>query len=269
MSKLLIVGHRGFAGSSIYEAARKQYCVEGISSNECEQIPRANYDLVINAGGRIWGDITVVRQALMSSARTAILHARSSHCPILHIGSAVEYGARSTPTLLAENDDLYPKSEYAEAKIRSWHWIKAEASHGAFSLRSSLILSPSISHQSLLGKVRNTALFNKDLFPVSPSILAMKRNPIHIQDFVSAVLAVTRCLLTDGTVRLPTVLNCGGDEALRVCDLANQVLTFVKFPFKYDCPTKTSQYELVSSRQLKSHTGWNPTHSIRNGDWLI
>lgn len=268
MTRILIVGHRGLVGRAIHAAAPTSFQIEGVASADARRPARADLDLVVNAGGRIWGGAEVVERDLMSSAETAIRHAVRSRCPILHIGSTAEYGMRKRSTPLDEDAVLNPQTAYAKAKVRSWNRIISETTEGAVSLRSGLILSRSVSPHSLLGKIRDTAIEENRIFPVAASVLAMERNPIHLDDFTSAALAIARNLLTSSPFSMPSILNCGGDESISVCDLANQILSMSTLPHRYPRPQRIGQYELVATNLLKTCTGWKPTHSIRNGDWL-
>ncbi|MBG9287504.1 sugar nucleotide-binding protein [Corynebacterium belfantii] len=268
MIRILIVGHQGLVGRAIHTAVPASFQIEGVTSADAGRPARADLDLVVNAGGRIWGDAENVEHAIMSSAEAAIHNARRSQCPILHIGSSAEYGARTRPTFLDEEAALRPQTAYAKAKVRSWNRIVSKAPQGAVSLRSGLILSRSVSPHSLLGKIRDMAFEENHVFPVPASVLAMERNPIHLDDFSSAVLRVAKRLLTSSSSTIPSVLNCGGDEAISVCDLANQVLSMSPLPYRYPKPRRTGHYELVATNRLKTCTSWKPMHSIRNGDWL-
>lgn len=268
MTRILIIGHQGLVGRAIHMAALASFQVEGVASADAGRPPSADLDLVVNAGGRIWGDAEDVEHALMSSAEAAIHNARRSQCPILHIGSSVEYGTRARPTFLDEEATLRPQTAYAKAKVRSWNRIASKAPRGAVSLRSGLILSRSVSEYSLLGKIRDMAFEENQVYPVPASVLAMERNPIHLDDFSSAVLGVAKRLLTSSTNTIPSVLNCGGDDAISVCDLANQILSVSHLTYRYPKPRRTGHYELVATNRIKTCTSWKPMHSIRNGDWL-
>lgn len=269
MTRILIIGHQGLVGRAIRTTAQTNFHIEGIGpADTAHQSARADLDLVVNAGGRIWGSTEVVEHALMSSAEIALLHARRSRCPILHIGSSAEYGIRTERSLLDETAPLHPRTAYAKAKIRSWNRIISEADHGAVSLRSGLILSRSVSSLSLLGKIRNLALKKNQVFPVPASVLAIERNPIHLDDFTSAVWAVVEKILDSSAPNVPQILNCGGDDSITIHELANQILSMSSLPYRYPKPQQIDQYELVTTNLLKNCTHWKPTYSIRKGDWL-
>lgn len=269
MTRVLVIGHRGLVGRALFAAAGRSFDVDGIGSDEMQQPPpRGDLKLVINAGGQIWGDAGDITSSLVSAAKTAIRHARRSRCPVLHIGSSLEYGLRTEPIRLDELAQVQPQTPYAEAKVWSWNLIRSAATNGAVALRCGLILSNSLSPQSLLGKVHHTALIDSQLLNVPASVLAIIRNPVHVNDLADATLAIADRLLTEQTADMPDVLNCGGEEPISVCELANQILEATPLLQRYTQPPQTYHYDLVSTRRLKAITGWTPTRSIRNGDWL-
>lgn len=268
MSRVLLIGSQGFVGQAIRMKAPASFQIEGVTSADINQPTRAGFDLIINAGGKIWGDIKDVEYALMSSAEITIRNACQSQCPILHIGSSVEYGTRTESIFLKEEEELQPQTNYAKAKVRSWNQIASMAPQKAVSLRAGPILSRLVSPHSLLGKIRDMAFQENQVFPVSSSVLAIERNPIHLDDFVSAVLEVSNHLLASHTSTVPSVLNCGGEEVISICDLANQILSLSSLPDRYPTPPYISHYELIDTTRLKTSTRWKPMRSIRNGDWL-
>ena len=134
--------------------------------------------------------------------------------------------------------------------------------HGWVSLRSGLILSRSVSEYSLLRQDSGHGLRGEPGIPVPASVLAMERNPYTSTTSALPVLGVAKRLLTSSTNTIPSVLNCGGDDAISVCDLANQILSVSHLTYRYPKPRRTGHYELVATNRIKTRTSWKPMHSL-------
>ncbi|APE12558.1 hypothetical protein BO226_24655 (plasmid) [Rhodococcus sp. 2G] len=224
-----------------------------------------DYDLIINAAGQIWGDPATIRRRLETATADAIDAATAADCPLIHIGSSLEYGPRNSPQWSDETAELRPTSPYALCKAATSEQV-LEYPRGVV-IRSGLVLSRDISSQSLLGKIRDQAAAAAAPTDTVPAeALSMVRNPVHVDDLASAVATIARFALQQRLTH--NVYNCAGPSATTVGTLAAHVRKQYSLPPLEVDPSVPALYDLISTDRLRQETGWQPRYSIESGDWL-
>ncbi|WP_082921124.1 NAD-dependent epimerase/dehydratase family protein [Rhodococcus sp. HS-D2] len=270
MTQVLVIGNRGLVGSHVASAlARAGHSVHGLPSSATPALPPrvhpTDYDLIINAAGQIWGDPETIRRRLEIATADAIDAATAADCPLIHIGSSLEYGPRSSPQWSEETAELRPTSPYARHKAAtSKQALKYPRS---VVIRSGLVLSRDISSRSLLGKIRNqAAAIDTRANTVPAKALSMVRNPVHVDDLARAVATIAKYALQQRLTH--NVYNCAGPSATTVGTLAAHVRKQYSLPPLEVDPSVPALYDLISTDRLRQETGWQPRYSIESGDWL-
>lgn len=269
MTEVLIIGNRGLVGSRIANAlVQAGYSVHGLPSSVnsplSARVYATGHDLIVNAAGQIWGDPTTIRRRLEAATAAAIDAAAASNCPLVHIGSSLEYGPRDVPQWTNEEAELRPTSPYAVYKAATSQ--QALEYPQSIVIRSGLVLSRDISSQSLLGKIRDQAADDASTTAVPAEALSMVRNPVHVDDVARAVTTVAeRALDQRLTHRL---YNCAGPSATTMGQLGSHLRERHSLPPLYVDPDLPALYDLLSTDRLRHETGWQPKYSIESGDWL-
>lgn len=247
-SKVLLVGGTGFVGSHVLEALvhlnadvtvaalfrpteyngpalERCRCLSGPPDAHVEEIGAANWDVVINVGGRTnhGHDAVAHEQSFRDHfwlVRALVTSLRHTPKRFIQVGSALEYG--DTPPPHSEGARERPLNPYAAAKVAATHFLlMLNRSRGfpAVVLRPFFVYGPRQREDSFLAWAAAQARLGRT---IDMTMGEQTRDPVWVGDVAAAIL---RAAVLDAAVG--QIINVASGAPMRLRDIAQAVVDVV------------------------------------------
>jgi nucleoside-diphosphate-sugar epimerase len=112
----VVVGASGFVGSALVRAATARGLAVRVVGRDLSALSPAPDEVVVNAAGRLTGDDAELDRANRALAEDVGRRCLEAGRPLLHLGSAAEYGEHPDP-LLSEELPEAPAAGYGRSKL--------------------------------------------------------------------------------------------------------------------------------------------------------
>jgi NDP-hexose 4-ketoreductase len=222
-------------------------------------------DLVINCAGRTSGSIEELR-AINTTTVDKLTQALSvtDGVPLIHIGSAAEYGFQPEAVAIQEGAITRPVSDYGRTKLEATDLIVQKVTRGAIRAAVLRVFNPVGARapvNSLAGRAAREmreALRNERSYILLGSLRAYR-------DFVAAVDVAIAALLAFPSIDAHPVLNVGRGEAMSTRSMVELLADAASF--EGDVLEAPNEVEPVPWQQadvslLRHYLGWVPTTPI-------
>ena len=303
---ILLTGGAGYIGShaalALIDAGHKVHIIDDLSTGNVELIPRgsyftecnindskkinevlqkSNFDILMHFAGFVKVEESVEKpnKYFDNNTKNAIIlfeNCRKNNLKkIIFSSTAASYG-HTKKNLITENQELNPQNPYAESKIKTENFLKANSKDfnyiilryfnvaGAdFNFRSGQISKNSthlikILSEAAVGKRSSIEIYGNDYN--TPDGTAI-RDYIHVSDLADIHLEAAKYLQKNMS---SNIFNCGYGNGYSVLEVVNMFnsLSEIKIKFDYTDRRKGDVECLVSDiDKLKNHFNWKPKYN--------
>lgn len=238
-----------------------------VALREC--FARARPQVVFHLAGRTANrDMHALEDARLATVDTAALlavieaAAEAARPPTTFVrtGTIAEYGTAPTP--FDEHQRERPANGYALTAASGAHLAQVLAPHLPFPLvtaRLALVYGAGQASDFLVPSLIEACLARRPLTLRRPRD---RRDLLHVDDVVDALLALARSPIAGGTI-----VNVGSSEAVSVAEIARMVLeiTGAKHTLLDERPQDDPVTLLLSTGRMAALTGWTRRVALRDG----
>lgn len=230
MTRVLVLGARGFLGAHVAAAARAHHAVGAVLTPTRHELDlddgveavgaalrRTVPDVVILCTGRLDGTITALTAAHAGAVAVlveAIAGLTDHPVRLVRLGSAGEYGPVNWGDAVREDDPTWPVTAYGASHLAATHLLRVAVMGGALSGSTLRVFNPvgagahgpSLASQVAV-RIRRAQLEGKREISTAP--LTTWRDIVDADDVARAALAAA---LVPGP--LPPIINIGSGRAV-------------------------------------------------------
>lgn len=229
MTRVLVVGARGFLGAHVAEAARADSAVSAVlvpgrdeldlqdrAERVADVLDRLAPDAVVLCTGRLDGTWTELTTAHVGAAATLVdaLVLLGRVCRVVRLGSAGEYGPVPFGRSVTEDDPTLPVTAYGASHLSATHLLRVAAAEGLVSGTTLRVFNPvgaGSRGPTLVGevaaRVHEALLLGSRTISTGP--LTTWRDVVDAKDVALAAVATA---VAPGP--LPPVVNVGSGHAV-------------------------------------------------------
>lgn len=229
MTRLMVLGARGFLGSHVAARAREHPDVAEVLTPWRHELDldagpgavsqfllRKWPDVVVLCTGRLSGTVGELTAAHASAVATVVdaIGAAGRPCRVVRLGSAGEYGPVRFGESVTESDPTWPATAYGASHLSATHLLRAATLEGVVSGTTLRVFNPvgAGGHGPTLAsevaqRIRDAVESGSSSISTGP--LTTWRDLVDAQDVARAVLAAA---LTPAF--LPPVINVGSGRAV-------------------------------------------------------
>lgn len=278
---IIVTGGRGFLGSAVAATLQRQerpalILGRAASGNglgkALRAIPAAQRRSAVMVHLAGWADARAAQRrpaaafkaivALTDLTVRACADARVAKC--LVVSTAAVYG-RQPQQPVSEEAPLLPQGAYAGWKAAAELAARGQMDQGPLALeivRLSNVIGPGMHRASVIQELWTQMRAGRD--PVTVQAAAPRRDYLHVEDAVAALLAVAQLPSSPGMVR---VFNAGTGIGTSVKDVVERLATIAGRPvpmIRETAPEDARAFDLVlDAARLRAATGWAPSKTIQ------
>ena len=198
MKKILIIGSRGYIGKSLTKSLKKKYKlikpshsrgeINVLNKNTLKKYISKDISNIINLTGQNDANKKRLKKVIVQGNKNLIevINKVNPNINFIFISTCLVYGLKNKKAM--ENSNLAPVSFYAKLKYKMENYLKKN------SMNYHILRLANVYDENL-----NSGFFKKFFFTLKNekkiyfSNIKTKRNMIHMQDAVKAIIAIIRC----------------------------------------------------------------------------